>query len=251
LERSLYLLSRQTFPDYEVLVVEDGYPDPEEAWAIEKLCLSLPHVGFIQIRNAGAYERSPNLAWLAGYNLSSGDFVVFTHPEVMVPYHAISTMLEDHEPGRRSVPTQYVIPGRKQQYMIDQVDWKSELSYLKSLSGFWSDMGPWGWTNQVATTYAHHFSFTGQTRDEWDEYGVLPATEKPGDDDSWMHAQELSRNRPPKHLESIEVYHQHHQRLKIQDPEGSWGEAREVSVRVQRLRDLERENEDPSHADYF
>jgi glycosyltransferase involved in cell wall biosynthesis len=228
LRRSLWLLERQDYSSYDVWIVDDGSEDD-----VQDFC-RLPHIHYLRLRPSGSKARSPNMAWWEAYKKCEGDFVILTHPEIMVPKNAISKMINAHN-GRRSVPVQYAIPPRAQS-RIDVVDWKSSIGNLQRLRGFWGDMGPWGFMNIRAEYWRHHFSFTGQYRLQWDSYGFLPKTETPGGDDSWMLAQEAKRQSFPNPI-NLEVYHQHHERLMLQDPEGSWEEDRDVSVRIKRMRE--------------
>ena len=227
LRRSLWLLKRQTWFDYEIWVLDDGSTDD-----IESLCGSRL-VNYVSVRPSGSRPRSPNMAWWAGYELCEGEFVILSHAEIMVPKDAITRMVVEHN-AHRSVPIQYAIPP-EQQRQIDSIDWKDDLDALQKFPNFWSVRGPWGFTNHGAHGWRHHFSFTGQFREEWDRWGFLPKTEVPGDDDSWMLEQETAKDILPNPID-LKVYHQYHERLELQDPEGSWEQARDTSARIKRIR---------------
>ncbi len=228
LRRSLWLLDRQTWFDYEIWVLDDGSTDD-----IESLCGSRS-VNYVSVRPPGSRPRSPNMAWWAGYELCDGEFIILSHAEIMVPKDAITEMVLAHN-GQRSVPLQYALPPAAQR-KIDSVDWRRSLDALQNLPNFWADVGPWGFSNIDARGWRHHFSFTGQYREEWERWGFLPKTEVPGDDDSWMLEQETEAGILPNPID-LEVYHQNHERLAVHDPEGSWEEARDISVRIKRIRE--------------
>lgn len=227
LERSLWLLERQAWSDYEIWILDDGSTED-----IESICDS-PLVNYVSVRQAGASARSPNMAWWAGYELCNADFIILSHPEIMVPRDAIYKMMKSHN-GHRGVPVQYAI-SPIQQRRLDLMDWKSDLHIFQQYANFWSEPGPWGFPNMEAHGWRHHFSFTGQLRREWDRWGFLPKTEVPGGDDSWMLMQETEKDILPNPI-NLKVYHQHHERLELQDPEESWEENRKASVRIQRIR---------------
>lgn len=229
LERSLWLLERQkALGAYEIIVVDDGsdftpglHPGPARG---------------ICVRESGSTARSPNLAWWAGYEEARGDFIILSHPEIMVPRNAISEMMGQHIPGRRSVPVIYAISPENQRRRIDEVDWKADLHLLQTLPDFMVTVTPWGFPNSEARGWQHHFGFTGQTRAEWDRFGFIPRTDMPGNDDAWLAHREAAAGCPPNPVD-LAVYHQYHDRLPTHDPQGSWQEARETSVRIRRIRE--------------
>jgi glycosyltransferase involved in cell wall biosynthesis len=227
-ERSLWLLIRQSYHNYELVIVDDGSRYPVQM-ILPKIADYYPRIKHFPIRTWDAPIRSPNMAWRKAYQECTGDFIITTHPEIMVPLDAIEIMLEHHDPERRSVPTQYCVPGYRQQHRIDRVDWKTNLSSLNTLPDFWSDRGPWGYTNMEARRYHHHLSFSGQLREQWERIGFLPAVEANDfqGDDSWIHAREMAMDRPAKHIPELEVYHQDHERI--------YGTVPNYSVRIQRM----------------
>jgi len=227
--RALWLLDRQTATDYEVIVLDDG--SREDLRSLTSGCVR--RVRYIRTREPGAVERNPNLTWWSGWEATDAEFVILTMGEVMVPRHAISTMLLEHEPGRRSVPMMYCL-GREQQAQIETVDWRERLTHLHKLPNFWNEKNPWGWSNRHASTYVHHLNFTGMTRPEWEFFGFLPKTEGRGTDEHWLNAREAETGHQARGIDLI-VYHQHHSRSAFQDPDGSWAGGPE-SARLNRLR---------------
>jgi len=221
LERSLWLLRRQTHEYYDVWILDDGSDE-----SVEELCES--PFRYMRIRRAGAGPRSSNMAWRAGYEACDGEFVILGHPEYMVPFNAIELLLETYDGNLRVCPTPYALSARHQS-MIDSIDWKSDLSALQTLDNFWVTKTPWGWTNFDGKDWHHHFAFTGQSRYGWDKHGFLPVTEERGMNDSWLVGIEQHEDRAPKDA-GFAVYHQHHERLN-NNPFS------EKSVRVQRIAD--------------
>ena len=227
LRRSLWLLERQTWFDYEIWVLDDGSTDD-----LESLCGSRL-VNYVSVRPPGSPPRSANEALWIGYQLCQGEFIILSHAEIMVPKDAITRMVVAHN-GHRSVPLQYAIPPVAQRH-IDSVDWRRSLSYLQNLPNFWADVGPWGFSNTNAHGWRHHFSFTGQFREEWERWGFLPKSDAMEFTDNWMLEKETEAGILPNPID-LEVYHQSHDRLAVYDPEGSWEQARETSARIKRIR---------------
>jgi hypothetical protein len=231
LRRSLWLLTRQTARlEIEIIIVDDGSQE-----STNHLQDEFPEVRWMQARPAGSPPRSPNMAWHMAYAEAKGNFIILSQPEILVPLNGVDVMLAGHEPGRRSVPTLYLIPTPYQQNRIDGVDWRANLDELQKLPEFWSDQGHWGYTNREAPGYANHFGFTGQFRSEWDFFGFIPLTEQPGHDDRWMRAREVEAGRIPNHI-ALNCYHQWHPRLPIHK---SWQGEQAASARIRRIRETD------------
>lgn len=204
LERTLWLLERQTYDVYDVWILDDGSDEN-----IEELC-NYPLVHYEQVRKAGAHPRASNMAWNHGYELCDGEFIILTHPEYMPPLDAIEKLVNLYDGNARLGPTAFAIPA-KAQSLIDTIDWKVDVELLQNLPNFWTFRTPWGWTNLDAVTWCHHFAFTGQTREGWDLFDFIPKTEKRGMNDSWLVKVEVEADRPPRGA-GFAVYHQHHER---------------------------------------
>ena len=99
LERSLTFLENQTYPDYEIILVDDGARDG-------LLKLKKPFRCF-KIRADNSYSRSPNTALRYGFSKCSGDFIIVGQPELLVPYDAVEKMLALSDMSRRNVAVQY------------------------------------------------------------------------------------------------------------------------------------------------
>lgn len=239
-ERSLWLLTRQSHANLSIVIIDDGSKPDQK---IDDLVSPFyPRVKVIRIRKSGAPPRSPNKAWNAAFQMSNGEFVITSHPEIMVPKDAVERILINHEGPQRSVPIQFCIATAEQYHRIDRVRWKESLDELKRLPDFWSAMGPWGYSNLSADQYRSHLSFSGGYRDDWLETafdlqvdeGFLPDVADPNftADDAWMHKRELEIDRPSRGV-PVEVYHQHHDRV--------YGNRPQASPRVRRIIESDRE----------
>lgn len=203
LERTLWLLERQTYDDYEVWILDDGSNEN-----ISELCGS--RIIYEKVRDAGAHPRASNMAWNHGYEVCDGEFIILGHPEYMPPLEAIETLVMGYDGSARLGPTAYALPARVQG-IIDTVDWKTDLNLFQQMSDFWTFRTPWGWTNMMAHSWHHHFAFTGQTREGWELSNFIPLTEQRGMNDSWLVGVEIKTDRLPKYA-GFSVYHQHHER---------------------------------------
>ena len=226
LERTLWLLKRQTYDDYDVLVLDDGSDEN-----ISELCGG--KIIYEKVRDAGARPRSSNTSWNHGYRLCDGEFIILTHPEYMSPLDAIEKLVEQYDGSARLEPTAFAIPP-KAMSLIDKVDWKNDLDLFQDLPDFWTFATPWGWNNYQAKDWHHHFAFTGQTREAWDIHDFIPVTEQRGMNDSWLVAVEVELGRPPIGT-GFAVYHQHHERTEAKT--WAWPPPKR-SARIQRIMDM-------------
>lgn len=203
LERTLWLLSRQTYDDYDVWILDDGSDEN-----VSELCTG--KVVYKQIRGQGAHPRASNMAWNYGYEDCEGEFVILTHPEYMPPLNGVELLVDQYDGSARLEPTAFALPAHANG-IIDGLDWKADLDVLQTLPNFWTFKTPWGWTNKEAAEWHHHFAFTGQTREGWDLFDFIPKTELRGMNDSWLVKLEVESDRPPRGA-GFAVYHQHHER---------------------------------------
>lgn len=204
LERTLWLLRNQTYPDYEVWVLDDGSDEK-----ISEVCRD-PKIIYEKLRPAGSPPRASNMAWNHAYRKCQGDFIILTHPEYMAPTHAIETLVDQYDGSARLEPVALALPP-KAMNTLDDIDWKGDLNLLQKLPEFWTFRTPWGWTNFEAKEWCHHFAFTGQDRAGWELTNFIPETDQRGMNDSWIVDLEAGMDRPPQCV-GFAVYHQHHER---------------------------------------
>ena len=118
-------------------------------------------------------------------------------------------MVEKGNPDRRNSPTQYAL-SKEHMKIIDTINWKEDLSVLKSLPNFWATEKPMQFTNLNTHGHHNHLCFCGKMRWSWDKYGFLPASEEIGSmGEPWLHAREIEGGNIAIAID-IEVYHQWH-----------------------------------------
>jgi len=215
LNRTLWTLTRQTHP-CTVYVADDG-TEGDSVASVSAKYGKFKGVIYNRLRGPVSPLRGQNMAWWWGYEQAKEDeidYVICSHPEIMVPLNAVEQMLDEHIKNRRSVPLIYCL-SPKHQEIIDDVDWKSDIHNLKELEDFWNYMSHWAVRNRDTAQWYHHFGFTGMYIDEWDFYnkpdGFLPKRDEIYFDDAWMIHEELKVDRPPQLLTDMEVYHQYHE----------------------------------------
>ena len=221
LRRSLWLLERQTWPDYEVLVVDDG--SDEDIWTAMAGC---EKVKMATIRQPFSTRRNMNIGLRYAFDRAEGDFIIISHPELMVPLNAIEKLVKEYEPGFRIVPKLYFICNDAGMAWLEYTDWQGDLDLIQTIPNFWASRTPWGNTNRDMDSWIGHTGFCGQTRAEWERKGFLPDDESPGSDVAWIDAAEARLGCMPRQA-SFAVYHQDHPRAD--------DEIRRQSTRIDRI----------------
>ena len=206
LRRSLWLLERQTWPDYEVLITDDGSDEDIRAAATgcKRVEIATIRPPFSPIRNCPIGLRH-------AFDRAKGEFIIISHPELMVPLNAIEKLIKEYEPGYRIVPRLYFICDSIAMAWLESTDWQSNLDLIQGIPNFWTSRTPWGNTNQDMDSWIGHTGFCGQTRAEWERKGFLSDDKNPGSDVRWIDAAEARLGRMPRQA-SFAVYHQHHAR---------------------------------------
>jgi glycosyltransferase involved in cell wall biosynthesis len=233
LKNSLRTLTSQTYHDVEIILIDDGSPTDE----IERLAKELGVV-YNRLRGPGAKPRIPNKAWLQGYDICRGDFIVLTYAEILVPRNAVERMLERHEElsrdgdprysgydyaklGARLIPIQFCLSPEIQE-KIDYWFDPENVDQFQAIPGFWKYINHWGWTNEGAHGWRHHCAFTGAPRHFWDSIGVVE------DSDLWFWDIEngvtAAQRKAGVRAEAVEygVYHQFHPWERPGDPPETW-----------------------------
>jgi len=218
LERSLPFLERQTYPNYETILVDDGSSNLS----------GLEHRfdKYFALRKGTVPIRSPNNSLRKAFELSDGDFIICSQPELLIPFDAVEKMLSLSNHNRRNVATQYHLTAEALVHLDGVLGWQHDFKKIKSIPGFMSITTPWAYTNINAPTYRNHFSFSGSTRERFEKY-LIPQVEEWGMEDVWVYKKEVENGEPCVPIE-IETYHQEHDRV--------YGTIPEYSVRIQRIR---------------
>ena len=184
---------------------------------------------YYRIRIDKSPSRASNYAYRKAFSESTGDFIIVSHPEILIPYDGVERMVAECDMTRRNVATQYHLTCEAVQELFRShvyPTWAYDFDNIKKVHGFWAIQTPWLYPNSISHRYRNHFTFSGSTRERFEEY-MIPATDEWGMEDGWVHKRELENNEPSLPIE-IEVYHQEHDRV--------YGTIPEYSVRMRRIR---------------
>ena len=226
LKRSLPFLLNQTYDDYEIVFIDDGLQDERNLSPND--LLDHPRIKYFQHRKGIVPIHSSNKALRHGFYNCDGDFIISSHPELLVPYDAVKKMVTQSNLERRNVATQYHLTLEQIRYLeTDVVGWEEDFNKIKRVPNFMATITPWGHTNFISPRRRNHFSFCGLTRERFDEY-IIPDTDEWIKEDAYVHALEISRGEPSVPID-IEVYHQEHERV--------YGTITYVSERIRRIRE--------------
>lgn len=226
LKRSLPFLLNQTYENYEIIFIDDGLMNETDLSPRE--LLDHPKVKYLQLRVGRPLPRSPNKAFRFGFHNCDGDFIITSQPELLIPYNAVETMVTQGNLERRNVATQYHLTLEQIHYLYSgDMSWENDFSEIKDLPNFMATVTPWGHMNYIRQEHRNHFSFSGSTRERFNEY-LIPDTDEWMRDDAYVHEMELSRNEPSVPIE-IETFHQEHERV--------YGTRIERSERIKKIRE--------------
>jgi len=214
-KRSLVKYGQQTYPNWELVVVDDG--SQEDIQGVLSQYASLD-IRYIRLNKSGL--RSPNIALLTGMEQCDGEYIILTcGPEVMVPRDAVRGIMVAHRMRmtggleERRLGISCFCMGDVMQTQIDSVNWEESVDNLQGLKDFWIAPTSWGGTNkQYQANGGMLLAFSGGTKSYWDWIGGIRRTEKIGMNDRDLLARERFLSRGPTTVPYIHVYHQHHAR---------------------------------------
>ena len=226
LKRSLPFLLNQTYEDYEIVFIDDGLMNEQDLSPRE--LLDHPKIKYFQLRVGRPLPRAPNKALRFGFTNCDGEFIITSQPELLVPYDAVETMVTQGNLERRNVAIQYHLTLEQIHYLFSgDMSWRRDFSKIKKVPNFMDTMTPWGNTNYNRPERRSHFSFSGSTRDRFEEY-MIPDTDEWMREDAYVHELERSRKELSVPID-IETFHQEHERV--------YGTRTDRSLRIKRIRE--------------
>lgn len=220
-KRALACLLRQTRPPDQIIIVDDEHG----GWA-EREAAKDPRIVYFPFRpNGGAY-RACNLGVNAAWALCTGDYIILTCGDMLVPTFAVDRHVSAQIGDFRTTPTVYGLNEETTARLadMDYQDWVDRERF-NDLPGFWQwpslstapnegvlkADGKW-WAS--AKSWRHHVWFSGNTRAGWEYFGSpLTPSEDLGADELGMHERECRYypgGRRPLTDCGYAIYHQFH-----------------------------------------
>jgi len=205
LGRTLQTLTRQTYDDFEVIIIDDNSED-DVAEVVREYEDSLDIKLHRLVHGFGM--RGNTVSFNVGFSLAQGDMIMENTPEIMLYPECIEEMVValEHFGGRSwvSVRTYNITP--EDQLEIDTVNWQENITALESLPNFHSE-----WTQN---NLKNSFFGTHQTcifyREDWYKYWVrYPFFLDYGTDDPWNAGVRAGNEIQSATIQPL-VYHQWH-----------------------------------------
>lgn len=157
------------------------------------------------VRISGSPLRCPAPTWNEGYHHAHNEFVVFTgHDIILGSHNTLSQMVAQYSGERRiSVMTYFLT-----ECITDRLctlDWLNNPQTLEKQLGFWEFQGNDSLSSAGLQTY-----LTGQSREQWEWFGLFRETGGYSEADSDVVRREQFLGRGVDTVKGIRCYHQWH-----------------------------------------
>ena len=208
LKNCLYCWRRQDYPEQEYIIVDDGSSAKD---GVEAMVYSfqLPNASIVRIENTR--DRTPAIAWNAGFSHANGEFVIFTGGDLILSgWNIISEMVKQYIDRRISLTAYFL--SKDQTTSLHTVDWKNEPKLIETLSGFWDTRIYWqdnknirdGWGAGLVS-HVH-----GATKERWKWFGLFRSEDGHLVSDQDVYLREHQLGQYATTAAGIWAYHQWH-----------------------------------------
>lgn len=249
--RSLETLARQTFREFEVIIVDDGSTqDLSHVFSKFRPYLQLKTIR----RGRPGWTSCPSGAFKEALPQARGEVIAIAHPEMMLDYEAMEYIYLGCLGELESDKVHYWTigqPGGSEMWvslkplfidrifeLIDTVDWHTDIRLLQTLPGFWEAVGfshaPNSWH---AAKDDYPWWFVGGARKDASIWQAMPVFRGHGIIDMWL----CDHRRLNDYVEVTPrqplCYHQPHQKSAV----GLRGEQEDRSRHAKRMTDHKKE----------
>jgi len=199
LQRTLLKWNAQQYPDWELLVLDDG--STEDIGGVVLQCApAIPAKHIPMPVPKDHRDRPPHIAWNYGFTIATGKFVVVTNGDV-IPSHndLLWRMIANYQGVRLSVLTYFLT----QAMQVDSVDWMNDPYAITRLPGFYDN-------NKAHFAAGLQTQCAGQFMDDWNWIGRFRPEETHVYSDADLVARETRALRRVDTLPGALGYHQWH-----------------------------------------
>ena len=218
LRRSLQSWMDHDYPDYEVILVDDGSKNLAMVkGAVKEFEKRISDLQSIRLESSG--DRTPTYAWNAGFKKSTGDFVVFTGGDFIISQKDLLKKLVEGAKDKTRLSVVALFLSQAMTNALDTIPWQSNPLLIQSLPGFWEYMDGTKILNNrdIAKPWLAgiHTYLTGQLRKDWEYFGLFREEMSHLVADQDVHLRELKLGWRVDTPKEIHCYHQWHPRPQV------------------------------------
>jgi len=205
LRRSLESYSNLTCPDYEFILVDDNGNAPLDG-LVSEYRDRLP-IQYLRLAD-GNKDRTPAVAWNRGFELSTGEFVIFVMSDVIVSGKDLIERYQAQFKTERINVNTYKL-SQTQTAMLDTIDWKSDPNIIKTLPKFWDEWVD-GQPNSARLLAGLITNLTGMSREMWKWFGLFREEKSHLTADQDLVLRDMALGRGVDTLNDYVAFHQWH-----------------------------------------
>lgn len=179
LGRSLYCYANQTYKDFELIVIDDGSTDNTQ-----EVCSKFDdRLIYVKLKRTDNRWRDSSSYINMGIRMAKGDFVIPTHPEVMIRHDVLQSISNNIKDWRYICVKPYYLT-QNDQKAIDNVNWHEDILNIRNIPWFYDQSsaefrGDPAYTHLAIekTNTWNSWVFGGLSKKTWRDIGGLSESE--------------------------------------------------------------------------